>query len=506
MTVVDKARPGLDALLEAERGLRILLATDPDQPAALGKLAHVLQDQGKLSEAIAMYRHLARLDPRDANVFFNLGNALRLSGDLAPAVLAFRQAVALNDGDFEAHHLLGNALRDQQQGGEAELCYQKALKVNPQFCEPLIDLGNLLRSQGKESEARDCYRQAIEMRPQFALAHYNLGVSLMEQGTMEEAIACYRRAMAHDPALVEAQWNCALALLMTGRYSGGWPLFEARLQKPPKLADRFSEPHWQGQDLSGKTLLVHAEQGFGDTLQFVRYLDLICEKNRPAKLILECQPELTRLLGCMSRMAHILAGTRDPLPAFDFHIPLLSLPLLFDTRVETIPASIPYIAVDDALQEKWRQRLTAEGRKKIGIAWAGRPTHPHDLRRSIPFHALGSLFAQEDCCFISLQKNAQNTTLRLIDWTAELHDFADTAALIAQLDLVICVDTAVAHLAGALGKPVWLMNAFESEWRWMLERGDSPWYPGMRIFRQTVRGQWAAVIDQLAAELQRSSA
>lgn len=497
-------------MARAEIVLQQILAAHPDELAALGKLANVLQDQGKLGEAIDAYRRLCQLAPDDSNAFYNLGNALRTIGDPARAAIAFRKALALNDGDFEAHHLLGNALRDQHQISEAILSYRKAIKLNPRFFEAMLDLGNALRLQGQTEAACDFYRQAIAVNPDFALAHYNLGVTLMEQGLFNDAIACYRRAMSIAPQLVEAQWNCALSMLMIGNYKDGWPLYDARLLQGPKLIHRFTEPRWRGEDLSGKTLLVHAEQGFGDTLQFVRYIALLQQKVHPKKLVLECQPELKRLLARLSGVTQIVAGNVDRLPAFDVHIPLLSLALLFDTRLETIPQTIPYIEASDALREKWAARLAGEKRKRIGVAWAGRPTHPDDLRRSISFQTLIPLFSLEEFCFVSLQKDALDTQGRaespLVDWTDELADFADTAALISQLDLVLCVDTAVAHLAGAMGKPVWLLNSFESEWRWMRERPDSAWYPGMRIFRQPESGDWGSVIRQVAAELTNLSA
>ncbi|MGZ5885180.1 MAG: tetratricopeptide repeat-containing glycosyltransferase family protein, partial [Burkholderiaceae bacterium] len=433
---------------------------------------------------------------------------LRVNGNLDQAASALHRVVTLNDNDFEAHHLLGNVLRDQQQVDQAILSYRRAIKLNPRFSEAMLDLGNALRLQAQLVDACDCYRQAIAINPDYALAHYNLGVTLMEQRSFADAINSYRQAIAIAPQLFEAQWNCALALLMIGNYSEGWPLFDSRLQQGPKLIHRFTQPRWQGENLTGKTILVHAEQGFGDTLQFVRYLALLQERYHPSKLIFECQPELKSLftnMAGMAQIAQIVAGNVDPLPSFDVQIPLLSLPLLFKTRLESVPHAIPYIAVPDTLQENWKTRLAGEKRKKIGVAWAGRPTHPHDMRRSIPFKTISSLFFLEDFCFVSLQKAASNVNgsseSPLMDWTAELTNFADTAALISQLDLVISVDTAVAHLAGAMGKPTWLLNSFESEWRWMLDRTDSVWYPGMQIFRQPGPGDWESVVQQVATAL-----
>ncbi|MGZ5801262.1 MAG: tetratricopeptide repeat protein [Burkholderiaceae bacterium] len=380
-------------LTQAEIILRQILESSHNQIAAIAKLANVLQDQGKFSEAIEAYQRLCQLNPTDSNTFFNLGNALRANGNLDQAASALHRTVTLNDNDFEAHHLLGNVLRDQQQVDQAILSYRKAIKLNPRFSEAMLDLGNALRLQAQLVDACDCYRQAIAINPDYALAHYNLGVTLMEKRLFADAIKCYRQAIAIAPQLFEAQWNCALALLMIGNYSEGWPLFDARLQQGPKLIHRFKEPRWQGEDLTGKTILVHAEQGFGDTLQFVRYIALLQEKFHPSKLILECQPELKRLLANVKGVTQIVAGNVDPLPSFDVQIPLLSLPLIFNTRLESVPHTIPYIAVPDTLQEIWKARLAGEKRKKIGVAWAGRPTHPNDVRRSVSFKTLSAIFS-----------------------------------------------------------------------------------------------------------------
>jgi hypothetical protein len=270
------------------------------------------------------------------------------------------------------------------------------------------------------------------------------------------------------------------------------------------LIDRFAQPRWQGEGLAGKTILVHAEQGFGDTLQFARFVAMLQQARKPERLIFECQPELKRLLEKLDGVSMIVAGNVDRLPPFDVHIPLLSLPLMFDVRLEALPAGLPYVFAPDALQDKWKDRLAGEKRKKVGMAWAGRPTHPNDLRRSVSFNSLAPLLALENFCWISLQKDSVATRADqscVLDWSDEITDFADTAGLISQLDLVISVDTAVAHLAGAMGKPVWLLNSFESEWRWMQDRTDSAWYPSMRIFRQTESGNWNSVIREVIAGL-----
>jgi hypothetical protein len=384
---------------------------------------------------------------------------------------------------------------------------QKLCALQPHNIEALNNLANTLGELGDPAKAIETLRTALQLQPDAALTHYNLGATLAKQGLLSEAIDCYRQAMACDPNHVEAKWNCALAYLMRGDYAHGWPLHEFRLHKTSAHRIPLAKPRWQGDDLAGKTILVHAEQGFGDTLQFVRFLPALTEKYGAQEVILECQPALTRLLVNMQGVTKIVAGGVDTLPPFDVHIPLLSLPLLFETRVDNIPVEVPYILAPKQLIQKWQSRAADESRPKIGLAWAGATNNANDARRSIKASILAPLLANQGICFISLQKAASNTAgsdeLPLIDWTDELTDFAETAALIAQLDLVICVDTAVAHLAGAMGKPVWLLNSFESEWRWMRDRDDSPWYPGMRIFRQPKPGDWESVINQVANELRQ---
>jgi hypothetical protein len=334
-------------------------------------------------------------------------------------------------------------------------------------------------------------------------------VALQDRLQYGEAAGHYRRALEVDGEYADAHWNLSLALLTMGNMPEGWREYEWRWKMRGLFQPRsFARPLWDGKAAQGRTILLHAEQGMGDTLQFIRYAPLVAE--RGLTVIVECQQEVAELVRGV-RGIHQVVARGQQLPAFDVHCPLLTLPLLFGTTVESIPAQAPYLAADRLLQEQWRERLAASAPGlKAGLVWAGKPTHRKDSRRSCALSAFAPLARVEGISWHSLQKGeaAQQAAhppegMQLTDWTDEMKDFSVTAALVANLDLCISVDTSVAHLAGALGKPVWTLLPYEPDWRWMLGREDSPWYPTMRLFRQELPGQWGPVMARLAGELQR---
>lgn len=345
----------------------------------------------------------------------------------------------------------------------------------------------------------------------------NLGGALSDLGRPAEALACYDRALAIRPDDVSAHFGRSRPLLLRGEYAEGWREFEWRRRGGTAEAIKlrgFAQPQWQGEDVAGKTLLLHAEQGFGDTLQFCRYASLV---GATARVILEVQPPLVRLCSSLAGVAQVVARGEPP-PAFDLHCPLMSLPLAVGTTLDTIPSEVPYLAADPELVAGWRERLAGLDGLQVGLVWAGslRP-EPElsaiDRRRSITLAMMAPLGEASGVSFISLQKRepgAQSANaelgLALHDFTANLQDFADTAALIEALDLVISVDTSVAHLAGALGKPIWLLNRFDTCWRWLLDRDDSPWYPQLRQFRQPRPGDWNSALHAARDALQRRAA
>ena len=431
------------------------------------------------------------------------------AGHLAEAERLLRQLLSLTPRHAEALHLLGVIAYQTERRDLALDLIDKALAVNPKDPSIHSSRGNLLRQQGQLEEATGSYREALALMPDFAEAQNNLGNVLRALGRLDEAEVCYRRAIALRPDDAEARYHLAMLLLARGDFPAGWAMHEVRWQTPALRPARRDLPQqqWRGEPSSGKTLLIHAEQGFGDTLQFCRYVTLAAQ--RGLDVILQVQEPLVRLLGSLPgpTMAVPLGAA---LPAFDLHCPMMSLPLALGTTLETIPAAIPYLRPDQAKAASWRSHLCETPGLCVGVVWAGNPRAHNiaaaatDRRRSIAPTMLEPLAAVPGVRLISLQKNGPPppASLALVEVMAEMADFADTAALVDALDLVVSVDTSVAHLAGALGKPVWLMDRFDPCWRWMLNRRDSPWYPTMRLYRQPAPNDWQSVVAEIARDLQ----
>lgn len=386
--------------------------------------------------------------------------------------------------------------------------YERALEIDPHFTDSLLNRGNVLQDMGRVEEALAAYDEILAVKGDSPAIWNNRGNVYEAMRRYQDALHCYDRSLALDANYGPAQWNRALLNLQYGNLRDGWQGYESRwhneLLNVYNENRHFTEPLWLGADsLEGKTILLFAEQGLGDTLQFCRYAPLV--KARGAHVLLEVQPPLVGLLGSLAGVDRVIAKG-DELPAFDFQCPLMSLPLAFGTEVDTIPAPERYLAPDQRRVTTWSARLGPRRRPRVGLVWSGNVQHANDHNRSIPFAQLAPLFAQ-NCDFFSLQKEYRKDDIALLDASAVtrmdalLFDFADTAALAEQMDVVIAVDTSVAHLAAALGKPVWLMLPNVADWRWLTERGDSPWYPSMRLFRQPARGDWDSVIAALAREL-----
>lgn len=415
-------------------------------------------------------------------------------------------------GMADAHNSLGMAQHDLNRLAEAENSFRGAVRLQPELAAAWVNLGLVRQKFGALAEAESCYRQALDAGADPEDVCGNLGMVLLEQGRPAEAEAACREALAGDPENPGLQVNLALALLLMGQMQEGWAAYEARSAVDPMPAPPLSVPFWTGeQPLAGRTLLVRAEQGFGDTIQFCRYAPLLARDG--ARVVLEVQPQLVRLLSTLSDGVEVIAQG-EALPECDFHCLMMSLPFLCGTTLESIPAEIPYLRADEALRAAWREPLQAHDGLRVGLVWGGgtRPERAHasaiDRRRSVPPGVMAPLATVAGCQFISLQVGPKSglaeqlpEDMILLDPTASLADFADTAALVSELDLVIAVDTAVAHLAGAIGTEVWLLNRFDSCWRWLQDRDDSPWYPGMRLFRQTAPGDWAEVMDRVVAAL-----
>jgi tetratricopeptide (TPR) repeat protein len=494
-------------LEEAVASYRRALALRPDYAMAYNNLGTALKEQQKLDEALACFRRALQLKPDDVMANSNAAMALKDQGQLAEAAACYRRTLELKPDYAEAYADYGVVLRGLGSLDEAEACCRRALQLKPDLPAGLANLGVVLRDQGKLDEAVDCQRRALELKPGFAEAWANLGVALTDQGRLTEAADCYRRALELKPNLPEARLNRSLLWLLCGDFQQGWPEYEWRWQAELKrFVSRFPRcPLWDGQFLQGKTILLHAEQGLGDTIQFIRYAALV--KDRGAKVIVECQEPLVRLLaGC--RGVDELIGQGKDLPAFDVHAPLLSLPGVFNTSLETIPAEVPYLFAKRESVEQWRAELGAAAGFKIGIAWRGSPVHLNDRTRSFPLNCFESLAALPGVRLFSLQKGAGAEQLQelagrfpVTELGSRLQDFADTAAVLVNLDLVITCDTAIAHAAGALGAAIWVALPLAPDWRWLLDRADSPWYPTLRLFRQQSPGDWAGVFDQIKTAL-----
>jgi tetratricopeptide (TPR) repeat protein len=502
------------------------LALRPDHADALCNRAATLHELRRYQEALESCDRTIALQPDYAEAYSNRGNTLQALKRFDEALACFARALALRPDYAEAYSNQGNTLHEINRFADALASYDRALALRPQFAAAHSNRGNALQELRRFDEALASYDRALALRPDYAEAHSNRGNALKELCRFDEALASYDRAVALRPDLADGHFSAALCRLMIGDFARGWQQNEWRWETVQLKGTKrhFPQPQWGGgNSLTDKTILLHAEQGFGDTLQFCRYVPRVAAS--AGHVILEVPKPLGRLMATLSGGATIIARG-DPLPDFDVHCPLLSLPLAFATDLETIPSQVPYLSAPADETRAWRDRLDAnrldanrfgeKTRLRVGLVWAGDPrkklpgANRIDRQRSLVFDQLAPILQVRHCEFHSLQKGddavaqLRDSTLDhgVIDYAADLHDFADTAALIENLDLVIAVDTAVAHLAGALGKPLWLINRYNTCWRWLLDRTDSPWYPTARLFRQDATRQWDPVMARIQAALQ----
>ncbi|HEY0836689.1 MAG TPA: tetratricopeptide repeat protein [Azospirillum sp.] len=511
LAVALKGQGGAAAALDA---LRRCAALRPEHAEAWFTQANVLREGERAAAALPLFHRALALAPDHIEARNNLGLALTGLERLAEAESVLRRTLALRPDYAEAFNNLGAALKEQERLDEAVRVFGHALSVRPDFPEGHINIGVALKAQGHLDAAMAHYRRAIEPGAAPPYAYYNMGNAFQAQGDLDRAIASFQQAVERDAEYVDAHWNLSLALLSRGDFDEGWRRYEWRWRNRNTPPRDFAQPQWAGEDIAGRTILLHAEQGLGDTLHFVRYAPLVAA--RGARVILEVQPPLVRLLAPMAGQGvERVIAKGDPLPDFDVHCPLLSLPLAFGTRLDSIPAAIPYLHPDPRDVAAWRERLPDGGPLKVGLVWAGNPrkevpgANAVDRRRSIALGQLAPLAGTPGVRFYSLQKGDDAAAqlrnpppgLELIDPMDEVGDFADTAALVSRLDLVIGVDTSVVHLAGGLGRPVWVLSRFDGCWRWLTGRDDSPWYPSLRLYRQEDPGDWAPVIGRLARDL-----
>jgi predicted O-linked N-acetylglucosamine transferase (SPINDLY family) len=492
---------------EAAAHLQETLRFKGNDAAAHHSLAIAFKALGKKDQAIDHYQQALRLKP-DADVHILLGNAFQEGGDLSQALTNYRQAALLQPDNSVAHSNLGNALREMGQLEEAEASLQRALALKPDFVAATFNLGIVLWKQGRLEEAAARYQQTLRLQPDHLDAHLNLAWTLKQQGRLHDAEASLAEALRLKPDWADAHFNRALLWLIQGDWVRGLPEYEFRAQGPKSGNARLKERFWDGSPLNGRTILLYAEQGLGDTLQFVRYVPLVQE--RGGKVVLVCQQALYRLLESASEVDHLVKDG-DPLRAFDFQAPLMSLAHLMGTTPETVPANVPYLTASNELIEKWRPILGEVPGFKVGIFWQGNRQYPADRDRSIPLSHFRALANLPGVKLVSLQKGPGRDQLAacpfpVLDFTEQMDKepvgpFMDTAAVLRLLDLVISCDSAVLHLAGALGVPVWALLPFMPDWRWLLDQDHTPWYPSMRLFRQRTRGDWNEVFERIAASL-----
>ena len=480
-----------------ERALRL----KPDAVELHNNVGTALQSVGRLDEAIACYRSALALRPDTVETLDNLAGALQARGQLDEAQACYERALALRPKRVESHIGLGVVLHAQGRLQDAVARYEHALALAPDHPETRNNLGVALVDLGRLDEAITHHERALAVRPAGAEMHYNLGSALQRQGRYAEALACYGRALALKPNYAQAHLNRSLTLLLTGKLDEGWQEYEWRFAV--NVYDRkFDRPLWSGKPLVGESILVHAEQGLGDTLQFMRFVPAIAE--RGGRVILEVPASLVRLARTVAGASQIVAAG-DPLPAFDCHCPLLSLPRILKTNLATIPNAVPYLSVPAEASAVWAERVATAPGLRVGIAWAGTTQGAIDLQLLQPLWEIAGI------SWFSLQVGAESRGLssldgvQIVDLAPWLGDFAETAAAIGQLDLVISVDTSVAHLAGALARNTWVLLPHVPDWRWLLDRDDSPWYPTARLFRRRNAGDWPAMAHQVAEALAQIS-
>jgi tetratricopeptide (TPR) repeat protein len=500
----------LEDMKAAEQAYRTALRLAPGHPQALFGLGNVLLLQGHALTAADHYARVLAQVPDHVLALTHLARALLESERYKEAEARFDQLLALRPDDADA--LLGraNSILGQHRHADALQAYDEVIAVAPQAALAHLNRGNAQLDLGGLEPALESFREALRVRPGYVEALVNIGSVLQRLNRYLEACTAYEQAIALDPGMAAAHWNLGLSRLVTGELEAGWAEAEWRWQALRREPLRTGQPQWTGEPLQGKTLLVYSEQGLGDTLQFCRYVPQLVAQG--ARVLLRVQAPLQRLLRTLPASCMLLTES-DPLPAHGYQCALLSLPLGFRTSLQTIPQAVPYLSSQPQLVERWRALLGPGEGLRVGLAWSGNPTHVNDRNRSLPLDDLP--LSMPGVRFISLQKDVRDADRAALQrsgiaqYGELLTDFEQTAALVECLDLVITVDTSVAHLAGALGKAAWVLLPFAPDWRWLLERTDSPWYPSARLFRQPALGDWgsvhAAVREALAARVAGSA-
>jgi tetratricopeptide (TPR) repeat protein/ADP-heptose:LPS heptosyltransferase len=513
-TVIENVRQGL--AIKSDLYWSRIVKEKPGQTSAHFYHACLLQEKGKNQQAEAAFLRVIELKPQDANAYGQLGNLYAEIERPLEAEACYRKVLSIVPNSYVAHNNLGTVLKSTKRHPEAETSFRQAISLFPAYIDAYNNLGNLYHDLGRIAEAEACHRKTIALNPSFISGYGNLGHLFKERGKFAEAEEFYRKALAIQPDNPKSRFILAILLLAQARFEEGWSLFETpyrydqAIDRPVAIAPFLPYREWRGEPLAGKSLLIWYEQGFGDVIQFSRYAAIL-KKKGASRITLMCKAPLKALMQTVDGVDRVLCVTEDEdRGTHDYWTFIMSLPLYCKTRLETIPGMTGYLAAPADRRQKWNARLPAEG-KKVGLVWKGSVEHKRDHERSLAhLDVLAPLWKTPGVTFVSLQKSqgedeaAQAPPARpILALGKDIDDFADAAAIIEQLDLVVCVDTAVAHLAGALGKPVWVLTPHTADWRWLLDRQDSPWYPTMRLFRQQARGEWGKVIARVADALDK---
>jgi len=496
------------ALAQADKRYKAVLARDPHHVGALHMLGYLNYQAGRPAQALQYLAQALKQNGRSAEILSTFGLVLHTLGRFDEALTHYDTALAFTPEDADLVNRRGAACLRLGRADEALANFERVLALHPRHVDALGNRGNALVALNRPEEAIASYDAAIRIGGERAQLLTNRAHASRRLDRLDEAAADLERALAIEPDFAEASFERALARLACGDFAGGWRDYERRWQTGAFAVHRrtFRSPLWTGeQTLEGRTILLHAEQGFGDAIQFVRYAPLAAA--RGATLVLEVQPELARLMAGVSGVDRAIARG-DKLPRFDFHCPLMSLPRAFGTTLESVPAKTPYLEARDADVSAWAARLP-QGRPRIGVCWAGSRSHSNDLNRSLPLARFAEVWKGTDAHIVSLQQAPSDDDRALlcecgvaeVAWM--LRDFADTAALIKNLDVVVTVDTAIAHLAGALAVPTLVLLPFAADFRWLRERPDSPWYPTARLFRQPRFAEWQPAVEEVREQLRQ---
>jgi Tfp pilus assembly protein PilF len=476
-----------------------------DQTRDLLATGWKLIQAGELARAEVVYRQIVQSDPSLTQAWFQLATATQLQGKLSEAITNYGRVLELSPHHVEALNNLGVALQGAGLSDEALASLRQAVRFNPSYADAHNNLGNALQALGELDAAEASYRRAIALKPNSLDANHNLGNVLRAQGRLAQSIASYDRAVALAPNRAQVHLSRSMALLQTGDFERGWPEFEWRFQCKEYSIPDLHRPRWNGDSLAGRTILLYADHGLGDTIQFIRYTSLV--KDFGGQVIVACQKPIARLIASCPGVDAVFAEG-DQLPEFDVYAPVMSLPNILGTTLGTVPNAVPYLIPDAALVRDWRRQLEPPTGFTIGIAWQGNPRYARDRQRSVPLACFESLARVPGIRLFSLHKGFGVEQLAEIEGRFIVTDLGsqcnltEAAAVMKSLNLVIAPDTALAHLAGAVSARVWVALSFAPDWRWLLERTDSPWYPTMQLFRQKTWGGWSEVFQRMATELQ----